>query len=384
MAQSTEQETETATEAATEETTEAPTTEEDVDAFNAAKRRSYYAGRIWGAELGYYPTYEDGKKPIYESYSEANKYAVYDVDGDGKEELLLSMDNGDTASMLEEVFEYDVDSDTLNSEIREFPSAKYYTNGIIMAYASHNQSPSIDFWPCSVYRYDAGTDTYVLESSVSAWDKSYQPGGFPDSADTDGDGVVYTFDCDNYVNQAEYDAWYQSYFEGAEEINIPWKRIIDEEYKDMATEFSNCVVEKVKSQKQGEEIDIGVTLIENGGEYTAVENELISKLSVTMTEEDSIIRSATYDGKRFYYSSLEDATSVVYTDEKIDGVTLFGVYPGMPEGDANAILQSYGLFESLYGYKTGDALGGSYRIYLQVENGVVVSISIGPFGEYVG
>jgi hypothetical protein len=255
-----------------------------------------------------------------------------------------------------------------------------------MVNESYNMSMSENFWPYTVCRYDAGTDTYVSESTVSAWDKSYQSEGFPDSADTDGDGVVYMFDYneDNYVNQAEYDAWYQSYFEGAEEINIPWKRIIDEEYKDMAAEFSNCVVEKVKSQKQEEEIDIGVTLIENGGEYTAVENELISKLSVTMTEEDSIIRSATYDGKRFYYSSLEDATSVVYTDEKIDGVTLFGVYPGMPEGDANTLLKSYGLFESLDGYKTGDVYGGSYRIYLQVENGVVISISIGPYGAYAG
>lgn len=123
--------------------------------------------------------------------AERNQFAVCDVDGDGRKELLICWNN--TVSMAGEV-EYVLDSDSggqCYTELSEYPSICYYDNGSVEADWSHNQGLAGRVWPKNFYRYNAKKDVYESFGSMDAWDKSLQEEGFPDEIDADGDGLVY-------------------------------------------------------------------------------------------------------------------------------------------------------------------------------------------------
>lgn len=81
-------------------------------------------------------------------------------------------------------------------ELAEFPDLNFYDNGFIKANWSHNQGPGGDFWPYSIYRYNAEDDTYQFFGGVEAWDRSYYEtyelngSTFLENIDIDGDGIV--------------------------------------------------------------------------------------------------------------------------------------------------------------------------------------------------
>ena len=101
-----------------------------------------------------------------------NKFAVYDIDSDGKKELIVLYTTTYMAGMTGTVYAYDSSSGTLRAELQEFPSLTFYDNGAVVAEWSHNQGMAGDFWPYTVYSYNSGTDTYEQTAMVDAWDKS--------------------------------------------------------------------------------------------------------------------------------------------------------------------------------------------------------------------
>ncbi len=62
-----------------------------------------------------------------------NKFAVYDVDNDGKEELIILYTTTITAGMAGYIFAYDNETGVLQTKLHEFPSLTFYDNGIIKA-----------------------------------------------------------------------------------------------------------------------------------------------------------------------------------------------------------------------------------------------------------
>ncbi|MCM1187535.1 MAG: hypothetical protein NC251_07800 [Lachnoclostridium sp.] len=158
-------------------------------------------------------------------------FAIYDIDGDGLEELLLSFDGGYMASMLEYIWGYE--NGSTHVELCEFPSMRYYNNGVIEVDWSHNQGLAGDFWPYSAYSYNSETDKYQEFASVDAWDKistgvevNWKGEAFPSSIDADGDGIVYYVlpaDWDGHYDMTpldgkDYESWRNDYLNGAEEI----------------------------------------------------------------------------------------------------------------------------------------------------------------------
>lgn len=135
----------------------------------------------------------------------ADRFAICDVNGDGRDELITQTNAAPMAGQVEQV--YDGDGNTL---LAEYPFMTYYDNGYVTAGWSHNQGVSGDkLWPYTLYRYDSSTGKYVQDASVDGWDKSirdtYPAFGdndgdyyidqsvipFPDDVDKDGDGFVY-------------------------------------------------------------------------------------------------------------------------------------------------------------------------------------------------
>lgn len=168
-----------------------------------------------------------------------NKFAIYDVDSDGKDELIIEYSNASMAGMVELVYDYNSDLKTSHEVFREFPALTYYDNGIIEAMWSHNQGLAGEFWPYTLYQYNLEQDFYENVGIVDAWDKSlsetnFSGEAFPSEVDADGDGIVYYIskredtESAKPIDKADYMKWKDSYLEGASPIEIPFVNLTEE------------------------------------------------------------------------------------------------------------------------------------------------------------
>lgn len=185
--------------------------------------------------------FPDGQACDWDGRSDVtqNQFAVYDIDQDTQDELILAYTNSSMAGMIELIYDFDNDTKTANEEFREFPTLTYYDNGIIKADWSHNQGLAGDFWPYTLYQYDKKSDSYVDVGMVDAWDRSlsatdYNGDPFPAESDTDGDGIVYyimqdgEYKLDHPIDGAEYEQWRDFYIGNAKEVNIPFVNLTEE------------------------------------------------------------------------------------------------------------------------------------------------------------
>ena len=125
-----------------------------------------------------------------------NTFAVADVDGDGREELVLLTRPDIYAGYRGWVLDYYNNALVIQHE--GFPSFTFYSNGAFAEDDSHAQGVCTDtFWPHSLYRYLPESDSYELAGHLSAWEKqvsdinpdSLPP--FPTEKDKSGAGILY-------------------------------------------------------------------------------------------------------------------------------------------------------------------------------------------------
>lgn len=98
-----------------------------------------------------------------------NDFLIYDIDNDGREELIFRLNNYYTAGMVGLIYDHDADGN-LVLQLSAYPSFTFYGNGAIKVNAAHNQGHSGRFWPYSMYRYDSETDLYERCGVVEALD----------------------------------------------------------------------------------------------------------------------------------------------------------------------------------------------------------------------
>lgn len=233
--------TDNTTDDTTKPTVEDPAlSEEAVPTLEEEAQRLAYGKALW--DMYQSGTLPDGSALEYIDMESAadNSFALTDIDGDGKEELLLFWVNTSMAGMVGAVFGYD--EGVVQVQLSEFPLLTFYENGIVKAEWSHNQGLAGEFWPYHVYRYDALSDVYQYFGGVDAWDKSVQEENhngtsFPTDIDVDGDGVVYYIFTANWeggyddiplVDGADYENWRNAYIQSAEEIHIPIQKLTEE------------------------------------------------------------------------------------------------------------------------------------------------------------
>ncbi len=179
---------------------------------------------------------------------ENNAFAILDVDGDGRQELIFSFSTGNMASMCEVVYDYDAEKDTLREELTAWVDTTYYNNGLIKVSDSHNHGKDPEekgIWPYTLYQYDVGTDSYQLKYHITSWDGQINSEDFPSEMDTDGDGLLYyiledgktTEDTDvQPMNRQEYDDWVKS--------TLPEGYVMDIIYHPMTEESIRSIVIK--------------------------------------------------------------------------------------------------------------------------------------------
>ncbi len=341
-------------------------------------RRNYYADVL--ERLYYYDRLpDDGDDIDAKMAGDYETYAVYDIDGDGIEELMLYVDRPGTGSSWSIIYEYNVDTDSLKQELYAYMSNQFYSNGRVVGMDDSSHG-------VMVYVYNPENDDYsdsylTIMRGTTYWDMG--------SNNEDHSGYDYRVYHSNteeetYMTEEEYNQWLADQTAGATELEIPWKKIVDEEYREYAKAYSAMMLENVKAHLQEGQNDIGVAYIEGGDSCEAAETMLSSVLPVVYDDSDPVMVGGSIDGNEFYIGSREDATGVIYRKQAQENLTLLGLYPGMDKKEAVALIKEYGFHKFSDGaYCTGDAFG-SYAIYLDCKKGKVKSIQLNPHCGYAG
>lgn len=138
-----------------------------------------------------------------------NRFAVYDINGDGQDELITELITVGGSEKITEAYSAD---GSLYAGFR--PTPRFYDNGIVWVPISHNQGPKCAIWPYFLYSLQSHKE---LGGACAQDTYSYS---FPAEADLDGDGMVYyvgddTHDMDVPVDRDVYEAWWDSHLGGA-------------------------------------------------------------------------------------------------------------------------------------------------------------------------
>lgn len=175
-----------------------------------------------------------GNEVGYDGISDmsSNKFAIYDIDGDSSQELIISYGTTYTSGNTFAIYDYDEKTDSVKEELLEFISVSVQETGYLIANASHAHGLGSGgiLWPYTLYRYDPSTDTYTQVAWVDTWEKQYYSqdfdgNPFPDTVDQDGDGVVYLLyfpdtQAPQILDEAAFREWESEY--RTEEVALPW------------------------------------------------------------------------------------------------------------------------------------------------------------------
>lgn len=337
-----------------------------------------------------------------------NEFAITDIDGDGMEELIVCYSNANMAGMETIVYGYDPAAGQLKREFTEFPALTFYDNGIVRAEASHNHT-SGEFWPFTLYQYQADSDTYVQAGYVGTWNKNIaeRMNGleFPDELDSDGDGVLYniqkgaetSYEVSDYkYNEAEYETWYQSLMEGADEVVIDHLPMEYGSFADLTPAYLRMIADGTGRSRTDAEADLGLLILkeeEREGEFylDAAERLLSERYGVEIRQpyedfEDQ--KNGFWEGQEVFTFTHLDAGVLDYHGGQVEDVTIFGLYPGISADSAWEKLTAYGFYASPYGETencliTGDGFG-NISVWFSEEDGKVTQISVHPFCAFAG
>lgn len=206
---------------------------------DAAKQQDYIAYSEALENLLQNRITPDGMPCDEQDSTTPSRFAVYDVDGDGSDELILLNHTATIAGTTGFVFGYSPEGAMIATELLESTDLTFYDNGIVVSKWSHNQGLAGNFWPFNLLQYDASIDCYRPYGAVDAWDKSFrdtndegQP--FPTEIDKSGTGIVYYIkeggesEFGAPVDQADYLAWLGSLIGGAKEQEISYLDLTEE------------------------------------------------------------------------------------------------------------------------------------------------------------
>ncbi|MCM1273180.1 MAG: sigma-70 family RNA polymerase sigma factor [Clostridium sp.] len=157
---------------------------------------------------------------------EALQYTVYDFDKDGYEELAVSVVTADNmASRQEKLYKCNPDTGEITCMLTIYPGAAYYDNQTAWGPSDNSHRYGKD-----LFKYNAASGIYERQAYVFKWTRDEWGEQYGDDlledVDGDGDGIVYCFVSPDsnvsYLEQDEYDAWYQQQIGAAGRLEIPW------------------------------------------------------------------------------------------------------------------------------------------------------------------
>ena len=160
----------------------------------------------------------DGKE-VELGKPEETTFAVTDMDGDGKPELLLRLHSADTCQELL----YGTDADGfLKAELKANAEVSWFSGGVATE-ADEAGDYTGAFVPYTLWEYEADVDGYRCAAYVNALSRAAlaaedNEDEYPEEADTSSSGTVYYIGSDLPSDVTEYTAWHDTWAEGAEAL----------------------------------------------------------------------------------------------------------------------------------------------------------------------
>lgn len=379
---------------------------ENAQVLYAAQVRHYYGGILSQISAAWQlPDGELDTSSLENGFGQMsdNRFAVADIDGDGREELIVCYANASMAGMMEIIYDYDPVLGELKREFTEWPMLTYYDNGMIKAEASHNQTHG-EFWPFALYQYETESDSYKQIAYVHTWDKEisdeYEGQPFPEELDVDGDGTLFSisegaepsYEYESYkYNQADYEKWYNEIMDGAQEITIPYQPLEYESYADFVSDYLKLKAEEAGRERTDTADDLGLLILSEDRFLNVAQTLLSEKYGVELEQPEPNFEEYTVgliDGREVFSFTALDAGDLSYSGEKVGDVTVFGIYPGISIDDAWKKLSAYGFYSSPYGEVencliTGEGFG-NISIWFSAEENKVTQITVMPFCAFAG
>lgn len=377
----------------------------EVQTVYEAQIRHYYSGilsQLTG--VGQLPGLEELGN-LHDGKMSRNRFAVKDIDGDGREELIIRYSDGSMAGTFQVVYGYDPTDGELKMEFCGWPAQTYYDNGIINVELSHNHSYG-RLWPFDLFCYETESDSYIYVASVSTWDKAFREEWaegkpFPDELDTDGDGTLYlirkageeySHEYEDYkYNQADFEQWFNGYTEGAKEIAIEYQPIEYESFADFTPAYLRMKAEEAGRERTDTADDLGLLILYEDYFLVAAENLLSEKYGVELGQSEPDFEEhmiGLVDGREVFSFAALDMAGIVYSGEKVGDVTIFGIYPGISVDDAWEKLQAYGFYACPYREVENCLITGegirNIAIWFSAEDNKVTQITVMPFCAYAG
>lgn len=224
--------------ASSDETANSPDFAENASMYHDDGRMEAYRALL--TEVCMNQKFPCGRELSYDGYPMSdNQFAIADIDGDGREELILVYITASVADSKELIYDYDEESGSVREQFAEYPAVTHFDNGILQADWSHNQGLAGRVWPYTLYQYNPESDTYEAIAMVDAWDKSltdtdYEGNAFPDEVDRDGDLLVYyimepdKYELKNPVDAEAYEKWVADYSGEAGIVRLDYKALTEE------------------------------------------------------------------------------------------------------------------------------------------------------------
>lgn len=307
-----------------------------------------------------------------------NKFAIFDIDDDGNEELVFIYTTTYNAGMAAMIYDYDSTTGMVREQFFRYPSVTYYDNGIIQANASHNHGMGGEFWPYTLYGYNPETDIYDQIASVDAWDKTIaeedsQGNRFPDGIDQDGDGMVYSIipyaqsEDTQPVDNAQYDEWYQSYIGDAAKVQIPYQKLTEQNIADIIPASSeHPPVNQQQKSNDSEQAKVKFEAILSGKDGFLNRDQAEGMTIAQYCESFGAAAEADFRITQFAVSDLDhDGTPELILWENINGIDDCGFLVIRYDGNGGAVGYEFSYrqlidlkYDGTFGYSGGVASTG--------------------------
>lgn len=188
-------------------------------------------------QIAFEHVYPDGTDIGFDGVSgfiEDNRFAIFDINGDGTEELIVQFVTAPMAGNVETVYAYNAEENTADKILTVFPSVTYYTNGLVKEDWSHSSGlTGEDYWPYNLYRYQVDTNTYGLIAEVDMWSKAVdtvdcKSDPYPEDVDTEDAGTVFILTRNGQsetISRSNYEAWLSKILGNAQPVPVPYQSL---------------------------------------------------------------------------------------------------------------------------------------------------------------
>lgn len=186
--------------------------------------------------------YPDGTDTGFDGsvgFIEDNDFALYDVNGDGLEELIIRFVTAPTEAKLEIVYTFRDGGPAVI--LSAFPEVTYFSNDILQEDWFHGSDLAGEgYWPYNLYRLNCD-GFYELFAEVNMWSRDVdmvnaKGDPYPEDIDRENAGTVFIVTREGKtetISKSDYETWLSSLLEDAQQVTIPYQAMTEENIRNL-------------------------------------------------------------------------------------------------------------------------------------------------------